>query len=553
MKVKILAFLTVTFLLINSSCDLEQKIFDAPVPGNSMKTAADVDILVKGTYAPLNAYFGLKELMRDISPYADDLNASNISDITGRKSLLNSGFPLFNTAWYGMYRAISNANGVIYHVKNIDVKEQIKMKAISEAKFIRGFSYFHLVRIYGGVPLYVNFVEFGSDFYLPRSSVDDVYKLIFEDLIEASANLALRSQQLASEFNRATKGAAQGVLCKAYLTYANYLDLNNRPDESRLYYQKVKELTQIIIKSGEYDLLPDYAKLWDVNYEVDAYKEVLFGVAYKREITNDGEGSNFAYYFNPSSRPNSGGGTSNKAGIGEIKVVPWFYEKYTTGEYLGDYRSDVSFLTSWMQVDNKRRVTWPLIPQTGDITENQPYLNKYVDPQATAYFGCENDFFSLRYSDIYLMRAEAENELIGPTDSVLYYFNKVRERARKANGSARTVPADLKAANVPTKEDMRMKIFDERGLEFVGELNRWFDLIRMRYKDNKRTMYEYQFGEFLPTLVSGLPSYNGGTKKWSTGRTDPTNITPYDSKYLLWPIPANEMGINTNLVQNPYW
>lgn len=565
MKINYIVLITTTLFLITSSCDLDQKIFDAPVPENSMKTAQDVDMAVKGTYATLNSWFGIKELMRDITPYADDLNANVSWDPVGsfgRKSVLNSGFsPIYN-AWYGMYRAISNANGVIYYVKDVNIDEQLKTQAISEAKFIRAFSYFHLVRIFGGVPLHVNFVEFGSDLYLPRSSVDDVYKLIFEDLTEASANLPLRSQQEITEFNRATKGAAQGILAKAYLTYANYLDLNSRLDESQVYYEKAKELTQAIIGSEEYELLSDYAKLWDVNNEVDAYKEVLFGVAYQRDpvTTNiNSEGSMFALYFNPGTRPNSGGSTNVSNGIivrggsGAIKVAPWFYEKYTTDEYTGDYRSEVSFLTSWLQVDNKKKVTWPLIPQTGELTENQPYLNKYVDAQSPAGNSSENDFFSLRHSDIYLMLAEAENELSGPTAVALNAFNMVRSRARKANGTVRATPQDLVLASVPTKEELRLKIFDERGLEFIGELNRWFDLIRMRYKDNVRTMYEYQFGEFLPALVSGFPTYNSGTKKWSSGRTDPSNVIPYDSKYLLWPIPANEMGVNTKLVQNPGW
>ena len=98
-----------------------------------------------------------------------------------------------------------------------------------------------------------------------------------------------------------------------------------------------------------------------------------------------------------------------------------------------------------------------------------------------------------------------------------------------------------------------MKIFDERGLEFVGEFNRWFDLVRVRYSDNTRTMYEYQFGTFLQTLTAGLPTYNSTTKLWSAGRTEKTNIIPFDKKYLLYPIPANELSVNLNMTQNPGW
>ena len=64
-------------------------------------------------------------------------------------------------------------------------------------------------------------------------------------------------------------------------------------------------------------------------------------------------------------------------------------------------------------------------------------------------------------------------------------------------------------------------------------------------------MYEYQFGTFLPTLTPGLPVYKN--KVWSTGRTEASNIIPFDKKYMLFPIPANETAVNPNLTQNPGW
>ena len=75
----------------------------------------------------------------------------------------------------------------------------------------------------------------------------------------------------------------------------------------------------------------------------------------------------------------------------------------------------------------------------------------------------------------------------------------------------------------------------------------------MRYSDNSRTMYEYQFGTFLPSLTGGLPTYNATTKTWTTGRTEKTNIIPFDKKYLFYPIPATEIGVNPNITQNPGW
>ena len=116
----------------------------------------------------------------------------------------------------------------------------------------------------------------------------------------------------------------------------------------------------------------------------------------------------------------------------------------------------------------------------------------------------------------------------------------------------RQVPRNLETGL--TKEEFRLKIFHERGLELVGEGHRWFDLVRMRYKDNKRTMMEYQLGEFAKTIPPGLPKYNALLNVWEGGQMDPTTMPPWNPKYLLYPISANELNSNPAFgPQNPGW
>ncbi len=553
--------LTVFFIsLIAVSCtDIEQIIYDTPVPENSIKTSKDLDMAILGMYANLNSWSSFKEIGSTCA-YADDISSlsKNAPGLFGQKSGLNSGTVNFYNIWSRFYQTIASANAVISYPEKMTLDSISKSKAISEARFIRGFSYFYLVQFYGAVPIVSKVADYQTDFYPKRDSVDLVYRFVFEDLKAAAIGLPLKSANSAVGRNRANKGSAQAYLAKAYLTYANYLDLNNKALDAKLYYDSARNVANEIITSNQYQLIADYRNLWDITKEADAYaSEVIFGIAYTRDatVTNvTSEGSSMAYNFNPVTRSNSGGNGTNKTGLGAFKVQPWFYEKYSTGEYAGDYRTEVSFLTTWVHATTgKTIVTFPILPPTGAVTESQPYINKYVDPNSSAPLCGENDYFLLRYSEIYLILAEAENELNGPSTVALDAFNKVRERARKANGTARAVPVDLLSNDVPTKEDMRMKIFDERGLEFVGEINRWFDLIRMRYKDNIRTMYEYQFGTFIPSLPAGLPTYSTTTKKWSPGRTEITNIVPFHKKYLLYPIPSNETGVNKNLDQNFGW
>jgi starch-binding outer membrane protein, SusD/RagB family len=185
---------------------------------------------------------------------------------------------------------------------------------------------------------------------------------------------------------------------------------------------------------------------------------------------------------------------------------------------------------------------------SNELTETQPYLFKYVDGKALDSRNAENDMPIMRLSEVFLIKAEAENELNGPTAIAYAEFNKLRARARNANGVQRTTPANLTAGL--TKDEFRQKIVDERALEFVGEGLRWFDLVRMK-GPNGKTLYEYQFGTFLPTLRAGLPTFTTATNTWAGGRTDNTSIVPYNAKLLLWPIPFNELSANPNITQNP--
>jgi hypothetical protein len=157
--------------------------------------------------------------------------------------------------------------------------------------------------------------------------------------------------------------------------------------------------------------------------------------------------------------------------------------------------------------------------------------------------------FVIRLSEVYLNKAEAENELNGPTVEAYAYFNQLRIRARQANGTSRTTPANLAAGL--SKDQFRTRIFQERGLEFIGECKRWFDLVRMKSPNGTGTMYQYQFETFLPMLSPGLPNWNSTTRMWEGGKTEPFSIVPYNSKFLLFPIPQRERDLNVLLTQNP--
>ena len=146
---------------------------------------------------------------------------------------------------------------------------------------------------------------------------------------------------------------------------------------------------------------------------------------------------------------------------------------------------------------------------------------KYIDKTATtrdagAFSG---NFVVLRLADVYLMKAEALNEISGPTVEAYEMINAIRERARNRDGvNPSATPADLEDL---TKETFRDAVLEERVLELGFEGHRWFDLVRTK--------------RLVQTIKAIHPEY------------------PVADKHLLFPIPANEILLNPKIKQNPEW
>jgi hypothetical protein len=565
MKIKS-KILILFFLVAGFSCSLDEIIYDTTITSNSLQIDTDIDFRIAAVYGYLQSFDAFKSNLQYQIIYGGDEIASNHSvgrEFVSRTLATTNGYHAI--PWRAFYNAIVNANYLISDLESIEnpkLTKTGKNKGIGEAQFLRAFSYFYLVRLYGGVPVVSAQGTTGSsDFYLPRKSVDEVYNNIFSDFKSASAKLQLYTSQPSSQRGRATKGSAQAMLSLAYLTYANYLDLNGKSSDATNNYLLSKTYADSVILSNQYTLLNNYADLFNVDKEAGAYNEVIFAIQQTRDTKAadaTSKGSELPYSSQPNTRQYVCGQTAafGKGGS-SFMIQPWFYDVCTTGDYINDYRSQVAFLTRWTEnAGPKERITYPEVRKTttsNESVEVTPYLNKYVDPKGLQSRNNENDFFIIRLAEVYLIKAEAENELKGPTADAYAAFNKLRARARLANGSSRTTPADLTPGL--SKEDFRMKIFDERGLELVGEGHRWFDSVRMRCKDNTRTMVQYIHEDILDKLPLLTPSYDATNKVWGGGRFYPTNIVKFSGKFLIWPIPGQEVDANPSMAgqQNPGW
>jgi len=165
--------------------------------------------------------------------------------------------------WAEHYIVIVRANTVLDKIPNIDMDETIKSSILGEAKFLRAFTYFDLVRMYGGVPIITEIQDFFSDFEVPRATAEQVYDLIIADLKEAIATLP--DTRNSAEAGRATSGAAKALLTKVYLTTKDYAE--------------AMELAREIIASGRYRLMDTYDENW-LKETSDNNEESIFQLQY---------------------------------------------------------------------------------------------------------------------------------------------------------------------------------------------------------------------------------------------------------------------------------
>lgn len=553
--------------MIFSQCNkIDEKIYDTAVTSNSLKTEADMVYMMAGTQSLLaeNVYVTPGEMWNLLEYGGDMMMNITTNGSTGTVTSTKTVTPDYINLWYtyySLYRAINNLNYMLDALPTLKVDSTFRVRAEGELKFNRAFCYYNLVTTWGAVPIRTTATTSSTEFNIPRSPVDSVYSLIFSDLKKASANLLHKSSPYIFKLGNSNKGAALGLLAVSYQRYGNYLDLGGKPSNATQAYTTSKMYCDSVINCGEYSLIPNYADLWDVSKEANAYKtEVIWGVRFARDANAGGTsaGSVFAYRSQPGSRAGvCGNVTAQGSGTNNNRVQPWAYKFYTTGTYAGDYRSDVTFLTKWTSRSNaaKTKVTWPMPVGPNDEVVGStfpydfPFINKYVDGLATNFSGQENDLFFIRLAEIYLIKAETENELNGPTAEAYAAFNMIRARARMATGTARLTPANLTPGL--TKDQFRQAIFEERGLEFIGEAKRWGDLVRMK-SSTSTTMMEYQYNKVLNTMVRAFPVWNATTQLWSVTDLEPTGSpTAFNPRWLLFPFPQAELDKNALFKQNP--
>lgn len=360
---------------------------------------------------------------------------------------------LLNTYWTDHYNLINLCNNVISAVDSLPSADAATLINRGEAKFLRAYAYFNLVRAFGEVPKIDFKVTTAGQSNVAKSTVAEIYQLIDADLQEAAA--VLPDTWGAQYPGRLTNGAAKALQAKAYLFRQNWAS--------------ALAAAKTVISSGVYDLSVPYDQIFTEARENS--KESVFEIQALYTQAHKDVGITYA------SRQGVRGSGSWNLGWGWNTPTQLLADAFETG----DPRKDATLLYSG-------RVNTPYNEMVPDVTVTvpRPYWNKkvYTNPSIRVSSGSlQGEWFNLRvirYSDVVLMAAEAANELGGAQNAqdALTYLEMVRSRARGNNSGI------LPQVTTTNQSELRDAIRHERRVELGMENERFFDLVRWGIAEN---------------------------------------------------------------------
>nr|WP_294905817.1 RagB/SusD family nutrient uptake outer membrane protein [uncultured Lacibacter sp.] len=404
------------------------------------------------------------------------------------------------------YRAISSCNFFLDNVDKAPVAEAKKNQYKAEVRFIRALCYFDLVQSFGGVPLYKNYPKTLDEVKVAKSTKEQVYAFIEEDLDFAITNLPDEKYN-----GRAVRGSAQGIKARVLLTQQKWA--------------AAATLLQTIINgaAGKFGLANNYAALFRTAGQANAAVniEIMFSTQYlavsNPQRTSPGAaGMDIELGWYSLMQPYKDLVDDYEMTDGKSITESPLYNAATP--YANrDPRLDLTIkLPGEVWRNPNTNATWSgsYAPATTFITEKYVDLTRapFTTTTATA---TDQDYIHLRYADILLMYAEAKNEATGPDASVYAAIDQVRGRTGIA------MPA-TDQAKYNTKEKLRDYIRHERRIEFALEGQRYNDLKRWNIAHIK-----------LPTLST------------------PANVPlKFDAKNYVLPFSQGELDNNPNLRQN---
>lgn len=488
-KMKNSVFIIASFLIILlGSCKkefLDSELITEKTTGNYYSTPEEAQEALVGCYDALQlvqsdggiAFPVASDVMSDLcfggTGAADADNYRMVDEFD--KNVSPGDLNMYDANWEAYYKAIYRSNVLISKLDGVDWGNQAELRneIEAEARFIRAFCYFDMVRMFEKVPL---LTEPSNDNVTP-SEPDEIYKVITEDLLFTVdyAKDQIYANISTDDYGHASKWAAESLLGRVYLFYTGYY---NKSDLAGLVTQNdVLGFLEDVIENSGHDLVPNFADLWPAAASYEAAQsgnpisqatyagenniEVVFGIKYTYLSDYDGnlDGNHWLVMngLRKMAWPASGYGD----GWGACTVLPEVYTNYDAN----DKRRDASIMAIAEEGINYTQSS------IRDVKEYTGYFTKKYIPLCDSagrsiavglggvnfMIGQYQDYFAIRFADVLLMAAELGSP------NALEYVNKVRHRA---------------GLSTPLEAVDKDIIYEERKLELAFEGIRYHDLLR---------------------------------------------------------------------------
>ena len=494
MKNIFIKYLAVAFLLLSvTACEdfLDEEVQGILPDEEYYQTEEDAMMAVIGIYDMMSAHYnGVWSSLYFVKTMpSDESNAggSNDGDQKGYQDLddfnIDSQNDKVGATWSTIYQAILRANNV---VNNTEPESELQKRSIAEAKALRSMNYFDLVRLWGDVPLVLTNINPDDFTSIGRAPSSDVYAQIEKDLLEAIPELPLKSQYVAQDKFRVSKGTAQALLGKVYLYQQNW-------DGAVTQFENV-------ITSGEYALENSVADVFSKHGEFG--QESLFELSYTNGENYDW--GNFPWGEKPESNihiqlmgPRSDFYTMAP---GDSLIGGWGFNVGTEKMYqafvdAGDVNRRMVSMMSVEELENAGgnwsvESTWDF---EGYWQRKYGTFQSHTDePILELNYG--TNWRMIRYADVLLMAAEAHYRN-GNEPQALTYLNQVRQRP---------------GTNLPEVSATGAALFDaivlERQLELAFEGHRYMDLVRWGLAEQELGPLGFTSGknEVLPIPINEI-------------------------------------------------
>jgi hypothetical protein len=434
--------------------------------------------------------------------------------------------------WNAGYKAIGWANTILANLDKAQLDVSARSRIEGETKFLRGITYLRLVSVYGDVPLVLKQVD-PANAKVPRDSKDKIFSQVFSDLNDAAQTLQLTPYN--GQKGRATKQAALGMKARAWLYAAS--PLFNTDNVTAKWDSAKTAASQLMTLASQnpaaIGLELNYDDVFSLTNENN--KEILFDIQYS--ANNSQEGGNNLLPFGPRLLPTQGGVAG---GWGSSAIVPEYADSYLMRDGLPANASPLYSSSNPFTNRDPRFYTTFFVANVSALPDgsifNPTYLNSFAGPAYLTDYplsvrkgvnpAAKNQSYDneqapntiiLRYADVLLMYAEAQNEVNGPDASVYAAVNLIRRRVNLPD-----LPLGL------SKDAMGIAIQNERKWELGYEGERYFDIRRWKIAE-----------AVINSLTKGNQYNIAPAKKF---------IAP---KHYWWPIAQSTRDANPNISQNP--